>query len=259
MRTYEAIDKIGQKIIEDGFCDAIILKGSIGRGDDDAYSDVDMYLVVKENCLEKVMEQRLNYLGSYRKIVYLSDINFGLPQKVTIYDNGLHVDLYAATYDQLDHSDPVKVYYDPTGLFKDYHAKRKEMPASELVGYFNSALYCFTEADTAFQRKNMAWASRIMDESIASTAVLLRYQYDKKYAFLGLKKLNEIIPMEQYLWLEQAYQNLGKDGFVKTNEYIIKALDYFVASAEEEVKSQLDLALFDWVKQSIGTVLFRQE
>ncbi|MBE5961231.1 MAG: hypothetical protein E7256_07570 [Lachnospiraceae bacterium] len=48
MRTYDAIEVIGQKVINRGLCEAILLKGSIGRGDDDEFSDVDMYLIVKE-------------------------------------------------------------------------------------------------------------------------------------------------------------------------------------------------------------------
>lgn len=31
MKTYNAIDKIGQAIIADGLCDAVVLKGSIGN------------------------------------------------------------------------------------------------------------------------------------------------------------------------------------------------------------------------------------
>lgn len=48
MRTYDAIQKVSKSIIEDNICDAIIVKGSIGRGEDDEYSDVDMYAIVSE-------------------------------------------------------------------------------------------------------------------------------------------------------------------------------------------------------------------
>ncbi len=57
-KTYDAIDMICKKVIAEGLCDAIILKGSIGRGDDDEYSDVDLYLITKDENREKVMQQR---------------------------------------------------------------------------------------------------------------------------------------------------------------------------------------------------------
>lgn len=70
MKTYATIDKIGQAIIVDGLCEAIVLKGSIGRGDDDEYSDVDMYAIVTEENYQAFMERRETYLKSYRDIVF---------------------------------------------------------------------------------------------------------------------------------------------------------------------------------------------
>lgn len=88
MRTYDAIDVISKKVIEDNLCDAILLKGSIGRGDDDEYSDVDMYLIVSPEKWDAVLEKRTEYLSAYGEMIYLEDVNFGLPQKVAIYVNG---------------------------------------------------------------------------------------------------------------------------------------------------------------------------
>jgi predicted nucleotidyltransferase len=48
VKTYDAIERISKAIIDDDLCEAIVIKGSIGRGDDDEYSDVDMYAVVNE-------------------------------------------------------------------------------------------------------------------------------------------------------------------------------------------------------------------
>lgn len=62
MRTYETIRAISQKIIEDNLCDAILLKGSIGRGDDDEYSDIDMYLIVSPENMDSVLQKRYEYL-----------------------------------------------------------------------------------------------------------------------------------------------------------------------------------------------------
>lgn len=59
MRTYEAIEKVSNAIIADGLCEAILVKGSIGRGDDDEYSDVDMYVVVKNEILKSFLEKRI--------------------------------------------------------------------------------------------------------------------------------------------------------------------------------------------------------
>lgn len=256
MRTYEAIEAIGKKIVEEGLCEAIILKGSIGRGDDDAYSDVDMYLIVAPDKLDAVLERREIYLSAYKEMVYLEDVNFGLPQKVAIYEDGLHVDLYTALPEQVGNADPIKVWYDPNGLFVEYTWHRDDVTEEEVAEYFKEVLYCFVEADAAYKRENIAWAAKIMGNAIAMVAFLLRYHYDKKYAFLGLKKINEIIPAEQYRLLEDAYGYLRKDTFDKANECLIRALEVFVIGCGEPLKEKVDMCLFAWVKESLGGLLF---
>lgn len=256
MRTYKAINMISKKVIDDNLCDAILLKGSIGRGDDDEYSDVDMYLIVSPENMDAVLQKRYEYLLAYKEIVYLEDVNFGLPQKIAIYTDGLHVDLYVAEMEQIGHTDPVKIWYDPKGLFDDYTYHRDDVAEKEIAAHFSEVLYCFVEADTAYRRKNYAWAARIMGNAIAEAAILLRYPYDKKYAFLGLKKINEIIPHEQYQLLEDAYTYLGKNGFDRSNDYLIRALEVFIDHSDDSLKDKLDMQLFAWVKESLGGLLF---
>ena len=256
MRTYDAIEAISKKITEDNLCEAIILKGSIGRGDDDEYSDVDMYLVVVPEKMNAVLAKRQEYLSAYKEIVYLEDVNFGLPQKVAIYEDALHVDLYIVQKEQIGDADPIKVWYDPKGLYEDYTYHRSDVSEEDVAEYFKEVLYSFVEADTAYKRKNYAWAAKIMGNAIAMTAFLLRYHYDKKYAFLGLKKINEIIPAEQYQLLEDAYGYLGRDTFDKANGCLIRALEVFIANSGNSLKGKLDMPLFGWVKGKLGSLLF---
>jgi len=256
MRTYEAIEAISKKVIDDNLCDAILLKGSIGRGDDDEYSDVDKYLIVSAENMDIVLQKRTEYLSAYKEIVYVEDVNFGLPQKVTIYVDSLHVDLYTATKEQIEHTDPIKVWYDPKGLFENYTYCRDDVAEEEIAEYFKEILYSFVEADTAYKRKNYAWAAKIMGNAIAMAAFLLRYHYDKKYAFLGLKKINEIIPAEQYQLLEDAYSYLRRDAFDKANDCLIRALEVFVEHSADSLMSKLDMRFFAWVKENLGSLLF---
>ena len=256
MKTYEAITVISNHIIDDGLCDAIILKRSIGRGDDDEFSDVDMYLIVSPEHMDTVLQRRCAYLSAYKEIVYLEDVNFGLPQKVAIYVDALHVDLYVARMEQIGHADPIRVWYDPKGLFSDYIYHRIDIADGEIAPYFSEVLYCFAEADSAYRRKNYAWAARILGNAIAEAAILLRYLYDKKYAFLGLKKINEIIPHDQYQLLETAYTHLGENGFQKSNECLIRVLEIFVSNAGDSLRNKLNMRLFDWIKESLGCLLF---
>jgi predicted nucleotidyltransferase len=258
MKTYKAIEAIGNKIIQDGLCEAILLKGSIGRGDDDAYSDVDMYAVVTNKNYEAFLERRHSYLNAYNSIVYTTENDFGMKQTLAIFSDALHFDLYTVIKEEFPcYGEPIKVYHDPDNLFGEYRVETKRLNKEQLVNCFNSTLYYFVEADSAYQRKNYAWTARIMDEAVAGAAMLIRYIYDKEYAYLGLKKLNEKIPSEQYSWVEEAYKNLREDGFTIANAYVIRILEFVLENLEEEMKGAFDLNFFRWLKENLHTILFQ--
>lgn len=256
MRTYAAIEKVSKAIMIDGISEAILVKGSIGRGDDDEYSDVDMYVVVKQENMKEFMGKRIEYLQSYLTVIYVEYVNFVAEQIVAIYDNGLHFDLYTVTEDTLPRTDKAKVIYDPYNIFTEYRAESRKMTVEELANHFNDSLYYFIEADSAFCRKNYPWASHIMTNSIAGSSILLRYLYDKEHAYLGLKKINEIIPEEQFAWINSASANLNKESFSTANDSIIKILEYVVENIDAEVKCMFNLQFFEWLKRKLKTTLF---
>lgn len=256
MRTYEAIDIISEKMISGGLCEAILVKGSIGRGDDDAYSDVDMYAVVKEENLYLFLERRISYLESYLPLLYTSHVNFVAEQIVAIFDNGLHFDLYTVTENSLPHRDKAKIIYDPQGKFQTYTPEFHRLSADDLAEYFNESLYYFIEADGAYSRKNYPWASHIMSNTLSYSAILLRYLYDKDYAYLGLKKINEIIPPEQFQWLLEASSNMNEKNFGKAIDALIKILDYVINNYHADTVSRFNLKFFHWIKKNNGKSIF---
>ncbi len=185
MKTYDAIKAVSMAMIQDNLCNAILLKGSIGRGDDDAYSDVDMYAIISEENMSKFMNKRIDYLNTYKKIIFHESVNFVCDQIVAIYEDGLHFDLYTTTEKNFRHDGKIKIIYDKNDIYKDYIPNLNYITEAELVNHFTETLYCFTEANGAYNRKNYPWASRIMDGAIENCAVLLRYIFDKEHAYLG--------------------------------------------------------------------------
>lgn len=259
MKTYDAIDKIGQTIIRDGLCNAIVLKGSIGRGDDDAYSDIDMYAIVSEENYQAFMKRRKMYLQSYKDIVYLTENDFGVKQMLAIYEDALHIDLYTTTMERLDHSNPVKVYYDPNHLFDNYEVIPKTYTDEDLAKIFNDSLYYFVEASSAYARRNYPWTAHILIGAISGCTILLRNRYDKEYSFLGLKKINEILPTEEYALIEEAFANLNKDGFQKANEYLLKMFDIIFMDMKDNVRHACNRKFYEWCKKNVNVTLFSKE
>jgi len=248
VRTYDAINSVSSRIIGDLICEAILIKGSIGRGDDDEFSDVDMYVVVSENRKEEFLEKRLDYLKYYLPIIYHEEVNFVAEQIVAIYENGLHIDLYTVTPDTLPHKDKIKVVYDPRNILLDYKANIQVISTKELAGHFNDALYTFIEVEAAYHRENYVWVSRLLSHMLANCSILLRYLYDKDNPNLGFKKINEIIPKEQYNHLEIISNNLNRAGYKLAINELIMVLDFIVDNIEDDTKINFHLEYYDWIK-----------
>ena len=253
-----AIARIAGAAVADGLCEAVLLKGSIARGDADEFSDIDLYLVVSPQNRGTVMERRERYLAAYGDIVFIEDVDFGLPQKVAIFSDALHVDLYVAEPAQIGSLDPMIAVNDTAGLFKDVTPTRADVTDEELCRHFSSAIYCLVEASSAYGRKNDAWAAKIMSDAVGELSVLMRSLYDRRYAFLGLKKINEVVPAEDYQLLEDVYAGLGRGDFLGAAQVILNVLDAFLANAGDGLAAKLDARFLTWAKESLGTLLFAE-
>ena len=255
-RLDEAIDRIAGAAVADGLCEAVVLKGSIARGDVDEFSDIDLYLVASPQNRDAVLERREKYLAAYGDIVFIEGVDFGLPQKLAIFCDALHVDLYVAEPQQVGNLDPVVAVYDSAGLFGDVTPTRADVTDVELCRHFSSAIYCLVEASSAYARRNDVWAAKIMSDAIGELSLCLRSLYDRRYAFLGLKKINEVIPAEDYQLLEDVYASLGRGDFLGAAQTILGILDAFLANASDGLAAKLDVRFLTWAKESLGALLF---
>lgn len=259
MRHYDAVEKVSRAILDGGLCQAILLKGSLARGEEDAYSDVDLYAVVKEKCLDLFLSRRQEYLAAYLPTVMVQEVNFVAPQLVAIYEDGLHFDLYAVTADTLSPKDVVKAVYDPENLCQsccEENPAGSGLSPEALAGLFEDALYYFVEADSAYHRKNYPWTARILSGALSNSAKLLRWIYDREHAEWGLKGINHVLPSEQYQWLLVASEHLNCPGFQTANNYILKTLEFVAERIDPEVRPFLNLHFLDWMRQNLNTRLF---
>lgn len=257
MKSHDAVEKISQAMIADGLCRAIFLKGSMGRGEEDAYSDVDLYVVVKDESLDLFLSRWREYLKSYLPAVMVQEVNHCAPQLVAVFEDGLHFDLYAVTADALTIKDSVKTVYDPENLSRSCCEQAgPAMSCETLAKLFEDALYYFVEADAAYHRKNYPWTARILSAALSNSAILLRWLYDPKHAEWGLKGINCVLPSEQYQWLLVASEHLNCPGFQTANNYILKALEFVAEQVEPDIRARLNLCFLDWMRQRLNVRLF---
>lgn len=161
MIQYDAINIISKAIIEDGLVEACYLKGSIARQEEDEYSDVDLYCLVSKDKMDCFLEKRINYLETYKPILFLEEVNFVGPQLVCVFENGLHFDLYTQTMDSLSQKDKILVIYDPNNRLSDYKNEPLSLTNLELGKIINEFSITLLEFYQNYQRKDYLFSFKL--------------------------------------------------------------------------------------------------
>ncbi|WP_254434186.1 nucleotidyltransferase domain-containing protein [Halobacillus sp. Marseille-Q1614] len=83
MIQHEAVEVITNSLKNDPLVKAVFLKGLMGRGEEDEFSDVDLYVLVDEE--EAFLPNRVAHVSSYRKLLFYDDIFIIAPQILAVY------------------------------------------------------------------------------------------------------------------------------------------------------------------------------
>ncbi|WP_228550233.1 nucleotidyltransferase domain-containing protein [Salinibacillus xinjiangensis] len=127
----EAVNEIVSSLKTDPLVKAIFLKGSMGRGEDDEYSDIDLYCLVEKQDEEHFLQNRLTHLRAYKDLLFYDDIFIIAPQIIAVYENMLHVDLFTVTEKTFKEKDYFKVLYDPQNRLEKFHKTQNLMLSSD--------------------------------------------------------------------------------------------------------------------------------
>ncbi|MGZ0152864.1 aminoglycoside 6-adenylyltransferase [Kribbella sp. WER1] len=117
----ELIHLIQHALAHDDGIDALLVTGSIGRGADDDYSDVDFLLVAAEGRLDEVASRWTTMRGSVTPLVYEMRFDFGRSKLFNqITTDWVRYDVTATTEAAITNrsQSTVKVLFDHTGVYK---------------------------------------------------------------------------------------------------------------------------------------------
>lgn len=194
-RQEEAVQQIAESLKKDERVEAVFLKGSMGRGEHDAFSDVDLYVLVREEEKVAFLEDRLKHLQAYREIVFHEDIFIIAPQIIAVYDNLLHVDFYTVTEKTFVSKDFFSIVYDPNQRLDQYREKQTlVLTQQEFEDEAYDVAWFLFQYYKANQRSNHAWAAHLLSYVHARLAKVLLHHYAPERAQLGLKALEKNVP-----------------------------------------------------------------
>ncbi|MGP4060759.1 nucleotidyltransferase domain-containing protein [Halobacillus sp. H74] len=210
MRQTKAVEAIVHSLREDNLVEAVFLKGSMARGEEDENSDVDLYVLVEEENKAAFLQNRKKHLESYQSIIFYDDIFIIAPQIIVVYENLLHVDLFTVTEKTLVHKDYFKVLYDPArrmDRFQDHQnlwlSQKDFHYAVEDVAFF------LLQYKKAADRGNDFWAVKVANDLGINIAKVLLQRYCPERAQLGLKTIDRTLPVEVVEPMRIVYRHLS--------------------------------------------------
>ncbi|QTC40556.1 nucleotidyltransferase domain-containing protein [Bacillus sp. V3] len=242
MKQDEAIHKISGSLKKDVRVKAVYLKGSVGRGEYDEFSDLDLYCLVDESDEAAFHAQRLMHLEAYRKVIFFEEVYIIAPQIIAVFDNLLHVDLFTVTETNFKEKDYFKVLFDPEERLTQFLPTQNLQLTDEQFEQcsYNVAWYLF-QYNKARLRKNDLWAVDMLQQVLTNLSKVLLHRYYPDRAELGLKALTKLLPKNKRNHMETIYNHVTPDSHKKAADYITdlltQELDWIDSTLKENDQS----------------------
>jgi predicted nucleotidyltransferase len=189
MIQYDAINIIAKAIIDDGLVEACYLKGSIARQEEDEYSDVDLYCLVSLENEATFLKKRIQYLETYKPILFFEEVNFVGPQLVCVFENGLHFDLYMQNKQNLSQKDQILVIYDPKQYLSTYQAESLSLTNKGLGTIINEFSFTLLEFYQSYQRKDYLFSFKLASILHSLYLQTVRSYVDPEHSLIPCKGL----------------------------------------------------------------------
>lgn len=173
------------------------MKGSVGRGEQDQHSDLDLYCLVEEKDLTSFLHSRIHHLESYGKLLFHDDIFIVAPQILAVYENMLHIDLFTVTEKTFIEKDFFKVIYDPDHRlekFKD--TQNLSLSEDEFQDAVDDTTWFLFQYKKSAARGNDLWSVSMLNHAMLHLSRVLLHRYKPERAQLGLKTVEASLPQE---------------------------------------------------------------
>ncbi|PAF16604.1 nucleotidyltransferase domain-containing protein [Terribacillus saccharophilus] len=214
---------------------AVFVKGSFGRGEQDPYSDIDLYCLVEEHDLNNFLAKRLALLSKYKNVLYSEELFIIAPQVIIVY-NFLHVDLFTVTEKTFKHSDHFRVLYDPDQLLDQFKGTQKLTMSDEEYGNQIVDLTWFLfQYRKAALRENGAWAAAMLQQVTDPLSRMLLHHYAPDRAQLGLKRAEQLLPFPIFSEFKIILENVTPAGHQKAAAAILQ----LIAKEQSFIKNHL--------------------
>ncbi|WP_186576744.1 nucleotidyltransferase domain-containing protein [Aquibacillus kalidii] len=240
----EALDQITASLKKDNLVKAIFVKGSMGRGEYDESSDIDLYCLVEKEDKEDFLTNRIDHLRSYREILFYDDIFIIAPQIIAIFDNMLHVDLFTVTEETLKEKDFIHVLHDPEHKLDRFIEKQNLFlsPDDFYSDAIDSVWFLFQYKKSAV-RGNGLWSAAMLNQALTHFSKVLLHHYVPDRAQLGLKTLESSLPPNLLKEIKEISNNITptthKKAALLLQNILIQEKEWVLSMLKEDERNKL--------------------
>lgn len=202
----DALDQLTILLRSDPRIRAAWLAGSLGRGDADRYSDIDLHVVLVEADLAAFQAGVEEWLGAWRPLV-LCKLLFDGKMVNALTADGVRIDLWPHTQDRVSlQADRVRVLHDPAGLIHfdltPVEADERAI-AAELEAQIKEFWRCIALTPTVLGRneKIVAFQGLSVEVGLLTNILIAGGRIERD---AGVKKLNRFLPEQARAAIEQA-------------------------------------------------------
>ncbi|UYZ23889.1 aminoglycoside 6-adenylyltransferase [Mesobacillus jeotgali] len=195
MALDDALEVLASSLKGDPRVQAIFVKGSVGRGEQDKFSDLDLYCLVDPKDLDDFLQSRIRHLESYGKLLFHDDIFIVAPQILAVYEDMLHVDLFTVTEKTFIEKDYFKIIHDPHHRLEKYKASQSlRLSPGEYQDAVDDIAWFLYQYKKSSARGNDLWSVNLLNQVMAHLARVLLHRYKPERAQLGIKTVKTSLP-----------------------------------------------------------------
>jgi predicted nucleotidyltransferase len=249
-RQETLIEYLKQQLIDYSGIKAMYLKGSLASDTGDDYSDVDFYCLVNEKHYDKLLEDRMKILSTFKPIVYESNVNFGYPQVIVIYDNNLHLDFYVTKDVPENSTSEIKAVYDPENLLQSYQSMKRD-DGNQTVNRLSEIIYTFHELDIAIKRSDDIWSMRLMSHMICDLGLVFCSTYCPDKPVAHLKGVYNHLPCHYQKMIDEILGTMTPENIQACILKFIELYDEVIADLDTEIKNQIDFRYYNYIKEHV--------
>jgi len=129
--------------------EGIFLGGSLAKGNEDLFSDIDLRIVVPDGQYKKFILEKQKLVAQFGDVLFYEDLNPNAPYTIAHYDQFIKLDLFIYTFQTLKPSiwlQGINVLYDPSGELQEIVQKSESLfyqVSSEEVEAWSGKVYAY--------------------------------------------------------------------------------------------------------------------